>query len=152
MATKEEMEALEWFLKTHAGVLPKLLPYGRCPSDDFDTSNPAFSSYVGSQGPQCNDGSCSPRADPFELNCNGVAPALRTDTAVGYSSLCISKDITYTFVSDVIREIAAEQRSRGFAGRAAADLRDEDDTRAAEDDDRDRELDVARRGASPGGA
>ncbi|MFB9686898.1 family 20 glycosylhydrolase [Amycolatopsis plumensis] len=42
-----------------------------------------------------------------ELNCNGVAPALRTDTAVGYSSLCISKDITYTFVADVLRELAA---------------------------------------------
>ncbi len=42
-----------------------------------------------------------------ELNCNGVAPALRTDTAVGYSSLCISKDITYTFVADVLRELSA---------------------------------------------
>ncbi|MEU4768646.1 family 20 glycosylhydrolase [Actinosynnema sp. NPDC023794] len=42
-----------------------------------------------------------------ELNCNGVAPALRTDIAVGYSSLCVSKEITYTFVEDVIREIAA---------------------------------------------
>ncbi len=42
-----------------------------------------------------------------ELNCDGVAPALRTDTAVGYSSLCISKDITYTFIADVLRELAA---------------------------------------------
>ncbi|KFZ79051.1 beta-N-acetylhexosaminidase [Amycolatopsis sp. MJM2582] len=42
-----------------------------------------------------------------ELNCNNTAPPLRTDTAVGYSSLCISKDITYTFVNDVIREVAA---------------------------------------------
>jgi hexosaminidase len=42
-----------------------------------------------------------------ELNCNGVAPAPRTDTEVGYSSLCINKDITYTFIADVIRELAA---------------------------------------------
>jgi hexosaminidase len=42
-----------------------------------------------------------------QLNCNGVAPARRTDSAVGYSSLCISKAITYTFVGDVIRELAA---------------------------------------------
>jgi hexosaminidase len=42
-----------------------------------------------------------------ELNCNGVAPALRTDTAVGYSSLCVSKAVTYQFLDDVIREIAA---------------------------------------------
>ncbi|WP_199750166.1 family 20 glycosylhydrolase [Amycolatopsis sp. WAC 04169] len=42
-----------------------------------------------------------------ELNCNNTAPPLRTDTAVGYSSLCISKEITYTFVNDVIREVSA---------------------------------------------
>ncbi|MEU4742201.1 family 20 glycosylhydrolase [Actinosynnema sp. NPDC023658] len=42
-----------------------------------------------------------------ELNCNGVAPALRTDIAVGYSSLCVSKDVTYAIVEDVIRELAA---------------------------------------------
>jgi hexosaminidase len=42
-----------------------------------------------------------------ELNCNGVAPARYTGTNVGFSSLCISKAITYTFVDDVIRELAA---------------------------------------------
>ncbi|MFB9903768.1 family 20 glycosylhydrolase [Allokutzneria oryzae] len=42
-----------------------------------------------------------------ELNCNGVAPPLRTDIEVGYSSLCINKDITYKFVDDVVREISA---------------------------------------------
>jgi hexosaminidase len=47
------------------------------------------------------------QASYAELNCNGIAPALRTDTAVGYSSLCISKAVTYTFLSDVIRELAA---------------------------------------------
>nr|WP_312865992.1 beta-N-acetylhexosaminidase [Saccharothrix violaceirubra] len=42
-----------------------------------------------------------------ELNCDGVAPPLRTDIEVGYSSLCVSKDVTYRFVEDVIRELAA---------------------------------------------
>ncbi|MFJ5990782.1 family 20 glycosylhydrolase [Lentzea sp. NPDC092896] len=42
-----------------------------------------------------------------ELNCNGQAPPLRTDIEVGYSSLCVSKEITYQFLDDVIREIAA---------------------------------------------
>jgi hexosaminidase len=42
-----------------------------------------------------------------DLNCNGVAPARYTGTNVGFSSLCISKPITYTFVDDVIRELAA---------------------------------------------
>jgi hexosaminidase len=41
------------------------------------------------------------------LNCDGQAPMLRTDTNVGYSSLCVSLDTTYQFVSDVIREVAA---------------------------------------------
>jgi hypothetical protein len=52
----------------------------------------------------------------------------------------------------VIREIAADQRSRGFPGRSAADLLAEDDARRAEDAERDRELDAARRGTSEGGA
>jgi hexosaminidase len=42
-----------------------------------------------------------------KLNCNGAAPAPRTDMEVGYSSLCIGKELTYTFVDDVVREIAA---------------------------------------------
>jgi hexosaminidase len=42
-----------------------------------------------------------------ELNCDGVAPAPRTDIEVGYSSLCIGKAITYRFLTDVIRELAA---------------------------------------------
>jgi hypothetical protein len=54
-------------------------------------------------------------------------------------------------LADVLREIAAEQRARGFPGRSAADLRAQDDARLAEDDERDRELDAARGRISPGG-
>ena len=50
-------------------------------------------------------------------------------------------------LADVIREIAAEQRARGFLGRSAEDLCAEDDASLAEDAERDRELDAARRGA-----
>ncbi|WP_235023847.1 beta-N-acetylhexosaminidase [Streptomyces sp. WAC05374] len=42
-----------------------------------------------------------------ELNCDGVAPPLYTGTEVGFSSLCVAKEITYDFVDDVVREIAA---------------------------------------------
>jgi hexosaminidase len=42
-----------------------------------------------------------------ELNCDGVAPPLYTGTEVGFSSLCVGKEITYRFVDDVIRELAA---------------------------------------------
>lgn len=53
-------------------------------------------------------------------------------------------------LGDVIREIAADQRARGFAGRSAADVCAEEDARLAEDAERDAELDAARRRASPG--
>jgi hexosaminidase len=42
-----------------------------------------------------------------ELNCDGVAPPLYTGTAVGFSSLCVDKELTYDFADDVIRELAA---------------------------------------------
>jgi hexosaminidase len=42
-----------------------------------------------------------------ELNCDGVARPLYTGTEVGFSALCVEKDITYKFIDDVVREIAA---------------------------------------------
>ncbi|GAB3289844.1 beta-N-acetylhexosaminidase [Parasphingorhabdus pacifica] len=42
-----------------------------------------------------------------ELNCDGVAPPLYTGIEVGFSSLCVDKEVTYRFVDDVIRELAA---------------------------------------------
>lgn len=42
-----------------------------------------------------------------ELNCDDVARPLYTGIEVGFSSLCIDKEITYQFMDDVIRELAA---------------------------------------------
>jgi hexosaminidase len=42
-----------------------------------------------------------------ELNCDGAAPPLYTGIEVGFSSFCVDKDITYRFIDDVVREIAA---------------------------------------------
>ncbi|MEV0091712.1 beta-N-acetylhexosaminidase [Streptomyces sp. NPDC050738] len=42
-----------------------------------------------------------------ELNCDGVAPPLYTGTEVGFSSLCAGKPVTYDFMDDVVRELAA---------------------------------------------
>ncbi|WP_330238864.1 beta-N-acetylhexosaminidase [Streptomyces sp. NBC_00525] len=42
-----------------------------------------------------------------ELNCDGVAPPLYTGIKVGFSSLCAGKDVTYDFIDDVVREVAA---------------------------------------------
>ncbi|MFE7114533.1 beta-N-acetylhexosaminidase [Streptomyces sp. NPDC057654] len=42
-----------------------------------------------------------------QLNCDGVAPPLYTGTEVGFSTLCARKQITYDFLDDVFRELAA---------------------------------------------
>lgn len=42
-----------------------------------------------------------------ELNCDGQARELFTGIEVGFSALCVEKEITYKFIDDVVREIAA---------------------------------------------
>jgi hexosaminidase len=42
-----------------------------------------------------------------ELNCDGKAPPLYTGIEVGFSAFCVDKDVTYRFIDDVVREIAA---------------------------------------------
>ena len=42
-----------------------------------------------------------------ELNCDGVAPPLYTGIEVGFSSLCIDKEVTYRFLDEVFGELAA---------------------------------------------
>lgn len=54
-------------------------------------------------------------------------------------------------LADVVREIAAQQRSCGFPGRSAADIRAADDARLKDDVERDRELEAARSAAASGG-
>ena len=41
------------------------------------------------------------------LNCDNKSPKLYTGIEVGFSSLCIDKEITFEFLDDVIREISA---------------------------------------------
>ena len=41
-----------------------------------------------------------------ELNCNDTATQLYSGTDVGFSTLCASKDVTYKFIDDVVRELA----------------------------------------------
>src|SRR5438105_1120797 len=50
-----------------AGVLPKILPNMRCPSDGFRPEAP-FCNYVASLGPQCLDDKCG--YIPFQQYCN----------------------------------------------------------------------------------
>src|SRR5215204_3252893 len=42
-----------------------------------------------------------------ELNCDGVARPVFTGTEVGFSALCVEKEITYTFIDDVVGEISS---------------------------------------------
>ncbi len=42
-----------------------------------------------------------------ELNCSGKATELYTGINVGFSTLCTTLDITYKFIDDVVRELAA---------------------------------------------
>src|SRR5437660_5599453 len=50
-----------------AGVLPTLLPYGRCPSDGWKSEEPT-SNYVGNMGPECLDNFCN--FEPYQQFCN----------------------------------------------------------------------------------
>jgi len=43
-----------------------------------------------------------------KLNCDGVAPPRYTGNGALYSSLCVRKEITYRFLDDVWRELAAQ--------------------------------------------
>jgi hypothetical protein len=53
-------------------------------------------------------------------------------------------------MADVIREIAAEQRARGYMGRSAEELKAEEELQHEEDEERDREQESARQKAGPG--
>ncbi len=42
-----------------------------------------------------------------ELNCNGIAPPMYTGDSASVSVLCLTKPITYSFLDDVVGELAA---------------------------------------------
>jgi hypothetical protein len=54
-------------------------------------------------------------------------------------------------LADVVREIAADQRARGYPGRSDAELRAAEEAALDEDAERDRELNAARGGNRAGG-
>ncbi len=71
-------------------ILPRKLPFTRCPSENWEPQDGRLSNYIGSSGPQCNNpsGGCN---SPFQLYCNAqvgsgavVPPALTPPTFPGY--------------------------------------------------------------------
>ncbi|NER16111.1 beta-N-acetylhexosaminidase [Spongiivirga citrea] len=49
-----------------------------------------------------------------ELNCDGKSPEPYTGMKVGFSSFCVDKEITYKFIDDVVRELAAISPGKYF--------------------------------------
>jgi len=77
-------------LAVQAGLLPRKLPFTRCPSDGWQPDDPHFSNYVGSSGPQCNYNNNCAGGLPFQKYCNGqdapgVPPPLVPPTYPGYA-------------------------------------------------------------------
>lgn len=56
----------------NAGILPKVVPGFRCPSDEFDRAAPV-GNYATSIGPQCTPGACSAAQSPYRTYCDGNA-------------------------------------------------------------------------------
>jgi len=71
------------------------LPYGRCPSDDYQTDQ-AWVNYGGSIGPQCMDPypGC---ANPFEGYCNGTALGWGYDQSPAHGNSWSNSDIRGLF-------------------------------------------------------
>jgi prepilin-type N-terminal cleavage/methylation domain-containing protein/prepilin-type processing-associated H-X9-DG protein len=72
---KREVSQYDSIRNSPMGPKPRVrLPYGRCPSDDFNPDAP-ISNYVGSMGPQCQrDSNCG--YAPFEKYCDPLKNGL----------------------------------------------------------------------------
>ena len=65
----KEVTAVGMTSAVNAGLIPKKLPFTRCPSEGWSADDPRYSNYIGSSGPQCNYGNCG--TDIFQRYCNG---------------------------------------------------------------------------------
>ena len=83
------------------------------------------------------------------LNSNGelqlVHPPRLPAGPVQVTIRVASRAVPSRLLSEVVGELAAEQRSRGFGGRSAEEINADEDARQTEDAERDQELDAARR-------
>jgi len=61
--------ANSYMLAQQAGVYPVRLPYGRCPSDDYNSAA-YMTNYVGSMGPQCLSSAFCPELNPYGIYCD----------------------------------------------------------------------------------
>jgi prepilin-type N-terminal cleavage/methylation domain-containing protein/prepilin-type processing-associated H-X9-DG protein len=75
-----------------SGVLPRIFPGLRCPSDGWDTNGP-YSNYAGSMGPQCLDDKCG--VNPYRVYCN--MPAWGYTVSTDDSSTNITSDARGAF-------------------------------------------------------
>jgi prepilin-type N-terminal cleavage/methylation domain-containing protein/prepilin-type processing-associated H-X9-DG protein len=78
-----------------AGVFNNVrLPYGRCPSDDYD-SNATVVNYVGSLGPQCATGPCG--YNPHQQYCSGQNFGWGYQTSPDHGNSITTSDIRGLF-------------------------------------------------------
>src|SRR5262245_54445860 len=107
------------------GILPAAPKIIRCPTDQFERSNPRHSCYVGSTGPQCNNPPSGCPA-PFQLHCNGqvmvhganvAPPALDPPTHPGY-------EVSVTHGTTAVTREARGMFARGGALIRLADVTD----------------------------
>jgi prepilin-type N-terminal cleavage/methylation domain-containing protein/prepilin-type processing-associated H-X9-DG protein len=85
-----------------AGQPSTKLPYGRCPSDDFDQGNTLLSNYVGSLGPQCAVGPCgfNPNqgwCQPEVSGLGGGVPGMGYTTSPDHGNSTSASDIRGIF-------------------------------------------------------
>jgi prepilin-type processing-associated H-X9-DG protein len=75
-------------------IFPVSLPFLRCPSDNFMSTDARYSNYVASNGPQCGVGPACGMDNPFQKYCNGgdglgdskPPPPLSPPTFPGYET------------------------------------------------------------------
>ena len=60
-----------------------------------------------------------------ELNCNDTATKVYTGTEVGFSTLCVNKDVTYKFIDDVVREYVTLKGAGGGSLKGLCPFHDE---------------------------
>jgi prepilin-type N-terminal cleavage/methylation domain-containing protein/prepilin-type processing-associated H-X9-DG protein len=91
----------------NTGILPRRLPFLRCPSDPYTHNQEqhreaTVSNYVASHGPQCWAGPCG--YDPFQKYCNGtVSEPTRPLNPLTYPGYAVSPNYGYSLTAADVR-------------------------------------------------
>jgi prepilin-type N-terminal cleavage/methylation domain-containing protein/prepilin-type processing-associated H-X9-DG protein len=98
--------ANSYMLAQQSGAYPAYLPYGRCPSDGYNSAA-YLTNYIGSMGPQCLDPAFCPGPNPYRIYCDP------SNNGLGNWGYAASQDFGDTFNGD-------NSGLRGMFGRLGA--------------------------------